>query len=438
MTHTQTIMKYSLLISCLSLLISCSENELPSCKISQPSDNKIFSTGENISVIVEAEDTDGTINEVEIFIDTTYLESTNQKPYEFSLSTSSLGAGTFTIKAVAKDNELAESDDEIQITIEPLDPDVTTFFASEITNTSITCGGKLIDNGQSQSIQYGICWNIDSLPTINDNYKEIAGESGVFSATIENLDPNTIYYYRAYATNEKGTSYGEQFFVKTYDGTLTDIDGNTYWITTIGEQTWMAENLKVTHFPDGTAIPNVLEDAEWISSTNSEKAYCSYDNDPDNSEIYGLLYNWWAAINDEIPSNDNPSNVQGICPDGWHLPSNSEWIELVIFLGMTPEEAELGYYQGTIGGKLKEVGLTHWDIPNQGATNESGFTALPAGIRDSEGEGFFYKGERAFWWTSTRLRAEEVGDWGLFTQVTSTWQSFTNETYGMSVRCVKD
>ncbi len=134
---------------------------------------------------------------------------------------------------------------------------------------------------------------------------------------------------------------------------VTDYDGNTYKTIKIGNQTWMAENLRSTHYSNGTPIP-----------------YFDYNNDSTNSEIYGRLYSWSAAMKGEASSNTNPSNVHGIAPTGWHLPSKAEWQQLADYLGGT----------AIAGGKIKETGNEHWLSPNTGATNESGFTALPAGM----------------------------------------------------------
>ncbi|MBU0476303.1 MAG: T9SS type A sorting domain-containing protein [Bacteroidetes bacterium] len=134
---------------------------------------------------------------------------------------------------------------------------------------------------------------------------------------------------------------------------VTDYDGNKYKTVKIGNQTWMAENLRSTHYSDGTPI-----------------SYYNYNNDSNNVPIYGRLYSWAAAMKNHLSSKTNPSNVQGIAPVGWHLPSKAEWQELATYLGGT----------NIAGGKMKEVGNLHWLSPNTGATNESGFASLPAGM----------------------------------------------------------
>jgi uncharacterized protein (TIGR02145 family) len=153
----------------------------------------------------------------------------------------------------------------------------------------------------------------------------------------------------------------------------SDYDNNNYTIVQIGTQIWMAENLKSIHYFDGTSIN-----------------YYDYDHDPNNSLIYGRLYAWSSAMNGAASSNSNPSNVQGVCPDGWHLPSKAEWQQLGTYLGGLT----------IAGGKMKETGILHWVAPNAGATNEIGFTALPAGIWAFWDE-FQWKGDHCAFSTST-------------------------------------
>lgn len=150
---------------------------------------------------------------------------------------------------------------------------------------------------------------------------------------------------------------------------VIDIDGNVYQIVTIGTQVWMAENLKVTHYRNGDVIPNVTDGPTWAGLTTG--AYCEYDNNVASVATYGRLYNWYAAV-----------DTRNIAPDGWHVPSDEEWKQLETYLGMSQAEADaIGLRGSDEGGMLKETGTSHWDSPNTGATNESGFTALPGGHR---------------------------------------------------------
>src|SRR5574344_137160 len=169
-------------------------------------------------------------------------------------------------------------------------------------------------------------------------------------------------------------------------------DNQTYRIVTIGSQTWMAENLKY--------LPSVVG-PETGSQTTPHYYVYGYDGTnvadakaTDNYATYGVLYNWTAAMNGEASSTTNPSGIQGVCPAGWHLPSDAEWTELTDYLGGA----------SVAGGKLKETGTTHWDSPNTGATNETGFTALPGGYRTNLG--FFNNiGYHGNWWSATESGA---------------------------------
>jgi uncharacterized protein (TIGR02145 family) len=143
---------------------------------------------------------------------------------------------------------------------------------------------------------------------------------------------------------------------------VKDIDGNVYTAITIGTQIWMGENLKTTRYNDKTEIPNVVSNVLWQELTSG--AYSWYDHDESTyKKAYGGLYNWYAA------------NSGKLCPVGWRLPTPEDWTTLSDFLGGDE----------IAGGKLKETGTTHWSSPNTGATNETGFTGLPTGLRESDG-----------------------------------------------------
>jgi len=197
-------------------------------------------------------------------------------------------------------------------------------------------------------------------------------------------------------------------------GTVTDIDGNVYQTVRIGNQWWMAENLKVTHYRNGEPIPNVTDNSSWYALLSG--AYCDYNNDVSNVATYGRLYNWYAV-----------SDSRNIAPAGWHVPSDAEWQSLVDYLGG----------DAIAGGKLKEAGTTHWLSPNTGATNESGFTALPGGYRYSGGS-FFNMGYYAYFWSSTENNSYTA--WGryLSCNYSQVGRNYFKEQVGFSVRCVRD
>lgn len=181
--------------------------------------------------------------------------------------------------------------------------------------------------------------------------------------------------------------------------TVKDVDGNVYKTVKIGDQTWMAENLRVTKTPDGTAI------VSWAPQ-DLESAVAEY----------GRMYDWETA--------------NKVCPAGWHLPSDEEWQKMIDFLG-GPMIA---------GGKIKEAGTAHWKAPNKGATNETGFTALPNGFRNKKGKYFNFKNNLAYWWSSTPMETDLA--YGVYITygepiIYRYYFSFTRDM-GFSVRCVKD
>jgi uncharacterized protein (TIGR02145 family) len=222
-------------------------------------------------------------------------------------------------------------------------------------------------------------------------------------------------------------------------GTVTDIDGNVYKTVRIGNQWWMAENLATTHYADGTP----LFDGSVLEAIPTDKKYFFvYDNNLKNKETYGLLYNWYAVMNNSNSSNSNPSGVQGLCPTGWHVPSDEEWKELEIHLGITESEINIIGYRGTNqGGILKEEGYLHWESPNSGATNARGFTALPGGYRYQNSEGFSEMGKSAIFTSSTGDAARFNNYcWGreLSYEKSSIYRTTPSIGTPISLRCIKD
>lgn len=196
-------------------------------------------------------------------------------------------------------------------------------------------------------------------------------------------------------------------------GTVTDIDGNVYHTITIGTQVWMVENLKTTHYNDGTDLSNVTDDFNWAALETG--GYRNYDNEESYAETYGRLYNWYAVESGKL------------CPTGWHVPTDAEWITLTDFLGG----------ETVAGGKLKEAGTAHWNSPNTDATNTSGFTALPGGCLSYT---LTYDNMRNFgyWWTSTAYNSVVVYYRSLYSTRGSINKSYYSKQVGFSVRCIKD
>ncbi|HUX97818.1 MAG TPA: fibrobacter succinogenes major paralogous domain-containing protein [Bacteroidales bacterium] len=204
--------------------------------------------------------------------------------------------------------------------------------------------------------------------------------------------------------------------------TVNDIDGNTYKVARIGSQIWMAENLKTTRYNNGQTIGTTIPATKDIIDEIMPKYQWAYDGDEKNVAVYGRLYTWYAVI-----------DSRNICPVGWHVPTNAEWDTLVKNIGG----------ENLAGGKLKEKGIEHWASPNTGATNESGFTALPGGLRvryNSMGE-FHTIGGSGFWWSFISNGDNNYSSTNRCLEYNSSLL-YSNRYYsaynGNSVRCIKD
>ena len=206
-------------------------------------------------------------------------------------------------------------------------------------------------------------------------------------------------------------------------GTLTDWDGNTYETVKIGNQCWMAENFKGTHYRNGYPIPNVIDNHDWSFMIETRTgAYCNYDNDDnENVIIYGRLYNWYAASSPSLP------------PEGWHLPSFEDWKTLIEYLG--------GYQWAA--PKLMEQTCLHWNCVGDGGSNESGFSALPGGQRDAWNDNATYiqyrdLGEKANFWSSSEKDEYSAG----IVSLNLAYAHYNGVSFwkndGLSIRFVKD
>src|SRR5574344_26736 len=220
---------------------------------------------------------------------------------------------------------------------------------------------------------------------------------------------------------------------ETTSGTFIDSrDGNEYNWVKIGNQVWMAENL--AYLPRVNRVAEGSEDAAGsyyyvygYDGTNVAEAKAT-----DNYATYGVLYNWTAAMNGEASSTTNPSGIQGVCPAGWHLPSDAEWTELTDYLGGT----------SVAGGKLKAIGTIEagtglWYADNIGATNETGFTAFPGGYRYDDG-GFSGIGDYGYWWSATENSTSNAWIRLMFYNTSDVYRGSHRKEVGFSVRCIRD
>jgi uncharacterized protein (TIGR02145 family) len=309
---------------------------------------------------------------------------------------------------------------------------VITKAVSEITYHSAVSGVEW-QGGDENTVEGGICYSTEPNPTSSDNVStfDIDRKETASKLWISQLAPDETYYLRAYLINFNGSSiktfYGSEFefttlpFDKTIHfnpaltyGLVSDIEGNSYNTIHIGTQEWMAENLRTTRLNDNTPIAKITFDVPW--SYINTPGYNWYDNDSVTYKTtFGARYNWYAV------------NTGKLCPAGWHAPSDDEWETMCVFLG-GPDFA---------AGKLKETGTYHWDSlnewdpPNEAASNESGFTALPGLVSGSYGG----------WWSTTRMNPNDPPVVWCYYLFNSTSKLYRSEVSGMndqSVRCIKD
>jgi uncharacterized protein (TIGR02145 family) len=310
-------------------------------------------------------------------------------------------------------------------------PTITTAEITDITPYTAIGGGDVTDDGGYGIIARGIVWGRFPNPTLDNNKTNDGSGTGSFTSEMTDLKSNSAYHVRAYATNSKGTAYGNQVSFRAVQdtGTVTDIDGNIYKTVKLGDQWWMAENLRTSRYRNGVTIPNVTDLARWSNLTTG--AWVNYDNNASYDIVYGKLYNWYAVI-----------DTGGLCPDDWHVPSDGEWRELEIHLGMTEQQLEDPYREGSdAGGILKSTRTEpdphpRWSNPNTGANNESKFSGLPGGVRGS-GINFIQIGITGSWWSSTEYNTRSANSRSLYYNHTGIFGTNEIKEHGHSIRCLR-
>lgn len=303
-------------------------------------------------------------------------------------------------------------------------PSITTTSASQITTTSFKSGGVIELDGGLEVIARGVCWSTSPSPTTANSKTNDGTGIGTFTSEVTGLKKFTTYYLRSYATNIYTTVYGEEIIVRTLNEPtfglgVSDIEGNFYKSVIIGNQEWMAENLKTTKLNDGKPILFGDVNLHWEGTfTINYPVYTWYNNDSINRTTYGGFYNWYCV------------ETKKLCPTSWHVPSREEWILLETFLGGDYSKA---------GGPLKQVGTTYWNFPNIGATNETGFNAIPAGFRSRSN--FYLLGMSALFWTSTTTPNTSFNARPVWIYNSGTilyLNEDASKVDGLSIRCVKD
>ncbi len=321
-------------------------------------------------------------------------------------------------------------------TAEQTIPTVITGSITNISTTTATCSGDVTADGGSSVTARGVCWSTSQNPTTANSKTTNGTGLGTYTSNITGLSPNTTYYVRAYATNSEGTAYGEQRSFKTNQGAVGDTftdsrDGNVYKTVTIGNQTWMAQNLAYLPSVVGPGTGSYTTPYYYVYGYNGTNVSTAKATDHYNT--YGVLYNWPAALT--------------ACPAGWHLPSDAEWTQLENYL------ADNGHnYDGTTDGGRSKIAkslasASGWNsYSGTGAVgntdypayrNKSSFTALPGGSRDGYGT-FGDVGYEGYWWSSTEGSTSNA--WFRYLHYGSS-SGYRNDYYkdcGFSVRCVRD
>lgn len=320
------------------------------------------------------------------------------------------------------------------------DPVVHTISVNILPNNSAECRGSCSEGG-ALIAERGICWATSPNPTISGSHlSESAGE-GAFSFVMTNLTAGVTYYVRTYVVNANGVFYGEErSFALATCGALViqDFDGNSYNTIQLGEQCWMRENLRTTHYADGAEIPF------GVSGYSDDLPYYYRNNEVDEA-VYGLYYNWPALMNGAEDSESNPSGVQGVCPDGWHVPSNAEWDQLFTYVRSVSSYRCNGSTEYIAKALASQTGWSEASgfncyVGNDFSTNNAtGFTAMPAGRRITNGS-YENVSTRAFFHTTTRNHWYGQSVYSMFlghdmTNVNSYTDGYAN---AKPVRCVRN
>ena len=361
--------------------------------------------------------------------------SKNPAPELFKLSGRTQeggGAGTFTseltnlslskyyVRAYAIMKEQIFYGNEVTLDINALVPAIATVEKETNAESSVEVETAVTYTHSAPIIEKGICWSITSEnPIITSATKVIDTGADLVFKNVLTIEPWKAHYVRGYVITELGVFYGNPIQVIIIPpvnlGEVTDIDGNTYATTTIGNKVWMAENLRVTKYNDGTSI-TVVSSQEQFKTAN-EVAYIAYENDASNLDKFGYLYNGYIII-----------STKNVCMTGWHVPTPSDWNNLASSLGGME----------TAGGRMK-IASNLWSSPNTAADNASGFSALPGGsycrVCLSNSGTFADKGSDAYFWTSSSVVSFYYVTNNLATLRTKATGSFND---GMALRCVKD
>jgi uncharacterized protein (TIGR02145 family) len=293
---------------------------------------------------------------------------------------------------------------------------VTTLPPYAVASTEATLGISVESDGGSHIIECGMYISSSQDPEKSGQRFQIGNDTGFFAGQISGLLPDEQYYFKAFAKNEIGESLGNEVNFLT-PATVKDIENNVYETVKIETQVWMAQNLKTASYRNGDPIGTTSPATADITGESTPEYQWAYNGEETNVGIYGRLYTGYAV-----------TDSRGICPTGWHIPSDSEWTLLTNLLGG----------EDYVGGFLKETGTDHWDSPNTGATNQALFSALPGGAREDASSSFINIGAGCYFWSSTDFDITNAWYRHLSNSTVAVGRIGSGKGAGFSVRCVKD
>lgn len=312
-------------------------------------------------------------------------------------------------------------------------PKLTTLKETRSGSSVAFSGGTVTAYNGELITSRGVCWSNTTIPTISDNKTVDGSGPGYFKSTLQGLKPNTTYFIRMYAIMNGKKLYGDVVTFKTND-IVTDIDGNIYNTVTIGKQVWTVENLSTTRYQNGDLIQTTIPSNLDIKYETNPKYQWVYDDDVRKVKQYGRLYTWYVAV-----------DPRGICPVGWHVPSDEEWTILQNYLienrfnydELTQFNEIAKSLASTVGWGFSQERGTPGNTDYAESINKTGFTGLPGGYRDYDGN-FLNFGRNGSWWSCSEESNYKAYYRYIHFNRNDLIRSTNLEFSGLSIRCVKD